>query len=35
VLENVGHPPAKHRELVADAVFDHFHQSIKQHSHKS
>src|SRR6266446_800523 len=36
VLENVGHFP--HREapgLVADAVFDHFHQSIKPHSHRA
>ena len=36
VLENVGHFP--HREapgLVADAVLDHFHESIKAHSHKS
>jgi len=35
VLENVGHFP--HREapgLVADAVLDHFHESMKIHSHK-
>ena len=36
VLGNVGHFP--HREapgLVADAVLDHFHETIKPHSHKS
>jgi len=36
VLENVGHFP--HREapgLVAEAVLDHFHQSMKANSHKS
>ena len=36
VLENVGHFPQREAPgLVADAVLNHFHQSIKPHSHES